>query len=39
MDSIIPCGGVHVDNLNEIGDVDIAITHRKKSITIKIILK
>ena len=39
MDYIIPCGGVHVDNLNEINDVDIEITHKKKSITIKIILK
>ena len=39
MNYIIPCGGIHVDNLNEIDDVDVAITHKKKAITVKIILK
>lgn len=39
MNYIIPCGGVHVDKLNEINDVDIEITHKKKAITVKIILK
>ncbi len=38
-DYIIPCGGVHVDNLNEIDGVDIEIKHKKKSITVKIVLK
>lgn len=38
MDYVIPCGGVHVDNLHEIGDVDIEITHKKKAITVKIVL-
>lgn len=39
MNYLIPCGGIHVDNLNEIDDVDIEITHKKKAITVKIILK
>lgn len=39
MNYIIPCGGIHVDNLNEINDVDVEITHKKKAITVKIILK
>ena len=39
MNYIIPCGGIHVDNLNEIDDVDVEITHKKKAITIRIILK
>ena len=39
MNFIIPCGGIHVDNLNEINDVDIDISHKKKAITIKITLK
>lgn len=39
MNYIIPCGGIHVDKLNEINDVDIEITHKKKAITVKIILK
>lgn len=39
MNYIIPCGGIHVDNLNEINDVDIEITHKRKAITIKITLK
>ena len=39
MNFIIPCGGIHVDNLNEINDVDIDISHKKKAITVKISLK
>lgn len=39
MNFIIPCGGIHVDNLSEINDVDIDISHKKKAITIKITLK
>ena len=39
MNYIIPCGGIHIDNLNEINDVDVEITHKKRAITIKIILK
>jgi Ser-tRNA(Ala) deacylase AlaX len=36
MNYIVPCGGVHVDNLNEIDDVNVEIIHKKKAITIKI---
>lgn len=32
----IPCGGVHVDKLHEIGKVKIETSHKKKAITIKI---
>lgn len=39
MNYVIPCGGIHIDNLNEIDDVDIEITHKKKAITVKVILK
>ncbi len=39
MNYVIPCGGIHVDNLNEIDDADIEITHKKKAISVKIILK
>lgn len=39
MNYVIPCGGIHVDNLNEINDANIEITHKKKAITVKIILK
>ena len=39
LDYIIPCGGVHVDNLKDIGNVEVELTHKKKAITIKIILK
>ena len=39
MNYIIPCGGIHVDNLNEIDDVDVVITHKKKATTVKVILK
>ena len=34
----IPCGGVHVDRLGEIGNVTIEMSHKKKAITIKISL-
>ena len=39
MNHIIPCGGVHVDNLNEIGDTEVEVSHKKKAVTVKIILK
>lgn len=39
LDFLIPCGGVHIDNLREIGDVYIEITHKKRSITVKITLR
>lgn len=31
----VPCGGVHVDKLSEIGNVNIETYHKKKVITIK----
>ena len=34
----IPCGGIHVNNLNEIGYVDIKTSSKKGSVTIKFIL-
>lgn len=34
----IPCGGIHIDKLNEIGNTKIDVTHKKKTITIKITL-
>ena len=38
----MPCGGVHVDNLNEIGNVSVETYYKKykdkKAITIKITL-
>lgn len=35
----IPCGGIHVDDVREIGDVNIEISHKKKNVTIKIVLQ
>lgn len=34
----IPCGGIHVDKLDEIGNVYIETSYKKKTITIKITL-
>src|SRR5574344_1168824 len=39
MNYIIPCGEIHVDNLNEIGNVEVETIHRRKAITIKITIK
>jgi len=38
MNYIIPCGGIHVDNLNEIDPIKIEASNKKKTITIKFIL-
>ncbi|GHU85202.1 serine-tRNA(Ala) deacylase AlaX [Clostridia bacterium] len=34
----IPCGGIHVDNLTEVGDVDITFSNKKGNITVKFAL-
>ncbi|MBE6140061.1 MAG: hypothetical protein E7172_00755 [Firmicutes bacterium] len=34
----IPCGGIHVDSLKELGKLKIDLHHKKKMITIKIFL-
>lgn len=39
MDYKIPCGGVHINELNEIGKIKIEISHKKKMITIKLTLE
>lgn len=39
MDRIIPCGGIHVDSLKDIGDVEVEVSHKKKAISTRIILK
>ncbi len=36
---IIPCGGIHVDFLQEIGNVEVQTSHKKKTNTFKITLK
>jgi Ser-tRNA(Ala) deacylase AlaX len=38
MEHKIPCGGLHVDNLNEVGDVDITFSNKKGNITVKFTL-
>lgn len=38
MDFKMPCGGLHVDYLDEIGNVEITTTSKKKALTFKIIL-
>ncbi len=35
----IPCGGIHISKLSEIGKVKIETSHKKKTITIKISLE
>ncbi len=39
LDTVIPCGGIHVDKLSEIGEVSIEVNHKKKAVSIKIALK
>jgi Ser-tRNA(Ala) deacylase AlaX len=34
----IPCGGLHVDNLNEVGGIDITFSNKKGDITVKFVL-
>lgn len=34
----IPCGGIHIDTLNEVGNVKVEVSHKKKAITVKILL-
>ena len=38
MNYIIPCGGIHVDTIDQIGDLKIEVSHKKKVITIKMII-
>lgn len=39
MNYIIPCGGIHISKLSEIGKVKIETSHKRNTITIKISLE